>query len=312
MSYPQHYKTLGVATDASPEEIRKVYHELVKKYHPDTHKSNKNAEEKLKAINEAYNVLKDLGKRAEYDYLGRLAQENAVSNASNSAQNDTRFETATESSQVSEELRKFARKQRIKWIINKLILTALFVAYLAFLRTQANPEKPYDLLQTLHNSSLTFRRSVQNGANYISTRAQDIYYHGSWRNKVLFFAVRHNRKSLLEFLLQHLPAEAVDDVSGESLLMAAEDVDIAKLLLDHGAEVNYVNPRGDNALIVAVRKNNTELAEALLVAGADASYISADGNSALKVAAGQNNAQMTSLLMKYGAKVPWHKQQKKP
>lgn len=85
MSYPQHYKTLGVNQKASPEEIRTAYRKLAKRYHPDTHKGDKKSEEKLKTINEAYNVLKDLAKRVEYDYWGRQAAENTQPTQKNTA-----------------------------------------------------------------------------------------------------------------------------------------------------------------------------------------------------------------------------------
>lgn len=305
MSYPQHYKTLGVAVDSSPEKIRDAYYKLVKKYHPDTHKGDKKAEEKLKAINAAYDVLKDLAKRAEYDYLGKTSAENAASKPSNNTESKAQYTPPAESAQMSDELRKFARKQRIKWIINKLILISFFVVYLAFLRTQANPEKPYDLITTLHNSSLTFRRAVHDGSDYVATKARDIYHNESWRNKVLFFAVRHNHKSVLEFLLRYLPVNTVDEESGESLLMAAVDADTAKILIEHGAEVNYVGKEGNTALYEAVKRNDAELVEVLLQAGANPSVVAPNGDSLIKIAARQNSAKIISLLVKY--KIPWHK-----
>src|SRR3990172_3271960 len=65
-----YYKTLGVAKDASSEEIKKVYRKLALKYHPDKNPGNKEAEEKFKKISEAYAVLSDSGKRQEYDNVG--------------------------------------------------------------------------------------------------------------------------------------------------------------------------------------------------------------------------------------------------
>lgn len=66
-----YYKILEVDTDASEETIEKVYKILVKKYHPDlkTGDEKKEAENKIKKINEAYSVLSDKFKRAEYDQL---------------------------------------------------------------------------------------------------------------------------------------------------------------------------------------------------------------------------------------------------
>ncbi|TYQ16969.1 UNVERIFIED_CONTAM: DnaJ-class molecular chaperone with C-terminal Zn finger domain [Acetivibrio alkalicellulosi] len=52
-----YYKILGVSRDASPEEIKKAYRKLARKYHPDVNKGNKDAEEKFKQINEAYKAV---------------------------------------------------------------------------------------------------------------------------------------------------------------------------------------------------------------------------------------------------------------
>ncbi len=62
-----YYETLGVKNEATEDEIRKVYRDLAHKYHPDKTGGDKAAEEKLKEINAAYNVLKNAGKRKEYD-----------------------------------------------------------------------------------------------------------------------------------------------------------------------------------------------------------------------------------------------------
>ena len=64
------YKILGVARDASQAEITAAYRRLVAKYHPDRHQTNELhelAEDKLRALNEAYEVLSDSNKRAQYD-----------------------------------------------------------------------------------------------------------------------------------------------------------------------------------------------------------------------------------------------------
>jgi curved DNA-binding protein len=70
MEYKDYYKTLGVERNASAEDIKKTFRKLAMKYHPDRNKGNKEAEEKFKDINEAYEVLSDPQKRARYDQLG--------------------------------------------------------------------------------------------------------------------------------------------------------------------------------------------------------------------------------------------------
>jgi molecular chaperone DnaJ len=62
-----YYKTLGVPKTATAAEIKKSYRELARKYHPDANKGSADAEERFKAITEAYNVLSDEKQRKEYD-----------------------------------------------------------------------------------------------------------------------------------------------------------------------------------------------------------------------------------------------------
>jgi curved DNA-binding protein len=70
MEYRDYYQTLGVARAASDKEIKNAYRKLAKQYHPDRNPGDKQAEERFKEINEAYQVLSDPQKRARYDQLG--------------------------------------------------------------------------------------------------------------------------------------------------------------------------------------------------------------------------------------------------
>lgn len=70
MDYKDYYKILGVARNASQDDIRSAYRKLAMQYHPDRNPNNKGAEERFKEINEAYQVLSDTQKRAHYDRLG--------------------------------------------------------------------------------------------------------------------------------------------------------------------------------------------------------------------------------------------------
>lgn len=67
-----YYEVLGVKKDASQDEIKKAYRRLARKYHPDLNPGDKTAEQKFKEINEAYEVLGDSKKRAEYDQFGKI------------------------------------------------------------------------------------------------------------------------------------------------------------------------------------------------------------------------------------------------
>lgn len=67
------YEVLGVARDATDTDIKKAYHKLVLKYHPDKNPGDKSAEEKFKEVNNAFDILKDPQKRAAYDRFGNAA-----------------------------------------------------------------------------------------------------------------------------------------------------------------------------------------------------------------------------------------------
>lgn len=69
MEYKDYYKIMGVARDATQDEIKRAYRKLSRKYHPDVSK-DKNAEARFKELGEAYEVLKDPEKRTAYDQLG--------------------------------------------------------------------------------------------------------------------------------------------------------------------------------------------------------------------------------------------------
>jgi curved DNA-binding protein len=69
VAFRDYYEVLGVARDASPDDIRAAYRRLARQYHPDVNKES-GAEDRFKEISEAYNVLRDPEKRERYDRLG--------------------------------------------------------------------------------------------------------------------------------------------------------------------------------------------------------------------------------------------------
>src|SRR5947209_15716435 len=70
-----YYEVLGVARDASADEIKKAYRKLARKHHPDVNPGDKTAEARFKEAQQAYDVLSDAEKRSLYDRYGTAAFE---------------------------------------------------------------------------------------------------------------------------------------------------------------------------------------------------------------------------------------------
>ena len=75
MAKQDYYATLGVAQEASADDLKRAYRKLAMQYHPDRNPGDKQAEAKFKEVNEAYDILKDDQKRAAYDRFGHAAFE---------------------------------------------------------------------------------------------------------------------------------------------------------------------------------------------------------------------------------------------
>src|SRR5215475_6835028 len=82
MAKEDFYKILGVKRDAKPDEIKKAYRRLARKYHPDVNPGDNAAEERFKQMSEAFDVLSDPKKRKVYDRFGQYSENLANAAAS--------------------------------------------------------------------------------------------------------------------------------------------------------------------------------------------------------------------------------------
>ena len=78
MEFKDYYKILGVKENASEEEIKRAFHKLARKYHPDANPNNPQAAERFKGISEAYEVLSNKKKRAHYDEVRRYTRSSGI------------------------------------------------------------------------------------------------------------------------------------------------------------------------------------------------------------------------------------------
>jgi DnaJ-class molecular chaperone len=76
-----YYETLGVKREASEDEIKKAYRKLARQYHPDRNPGDKQAESKFKEVQDAYDILSDKNKRAQYDRFGFAGPDGGMGGA---------------------------------------------------------------------------------------------------------------------------------------------------------------------------------------------------------------------------------------
>jgi len=127
-----YYEILEVSKTASPDEIKSSYKKLVKKYHPDLYKGDKNfAEQKIKEINEAYDVLSNPEKKLAYDesfYQPVISTNDYDTPQQTSANFSSREEESPFNKFVTEKLEHLTKKRQIQ--IFFVILAITFILFL--------------------------------------------------------------------------------------------------------------------------------------------------------------------------------------
>jgi curved DNA-binding protein len=86
-NFRNYYDILGVSRDATIDEIKKTFRSLARQYHPDMNPGDKASEEKFKDLGEAYEVLSDESKRAQYDQYSRFWKQSGFQGAASWAKN---------------------------------------------------------------------------------------------------------------------------------------------------------------------------------------------------------------------------------
>jgi curved DNA-binding protein len=92
-NFRNYYDILGVARNASADEVKKAFRKLARRYHPDVNPGDKDAEDKFKDLNEAYEVLSDEDKRLQYDQFTQFWQQGGF-NRKTSNRNNTKGATS--------------------------------------------------------------------------------------------------------------------------------------------------------------------------------------------------------------------------
>lgn len=184
MSYPEYYTILGVKPSASMQDIKRAYHVLAKKLHPDVNKNDKKSEEQLKKVNEAYAVLKDLAKRAEYDYFGKQAEE-----AQKQSQNQQpEYTDSSPQTNTAQETVTIIEKRGfwfyLSFAVNKMILLAIMVAYMWFFYINIDKNEPYNVFKTLNNMADYMIEKVPEKSQLAMDRMKELYAESEWVKKI--------------------------------------------------------------------------------------------------------------------------------
>ncbi len=305
MAYPEYYDILGVKTDASPDEIKKSYIHLVKKYHPDTHQGDIESENKLKRINEAYDVLKDLAKRAEYDYFGVNGQEEIPPEEEQTAGYPQPYTPPQTSHTYSASVKPSKIRVGLRFVIGKLFWLSFLALYIIFLHTHRDTKDPNNVFKMFLNSSQAI---VQQTKQFAQSGGASLFNSPTLKQFIintLFNAVRQNNIRAVSFWLSVLPSRSVffyvnatdKQNYGRTLLMEAQSPEIIAVLLDAGAIADRVDTTGETALTLAIRRHDATGVELMLQADPSiADYVLPNGMTPMDLALKNNDTIIMTLL----------------
>ena len=172
MDNKNYYEILNISKNANKTEIKKAYKKLVKKYHPDLYNGDKNfAEQKIKQINEAYDILSDSEKKLEYDnYLNNNSYNyNPIQSSEQKNKNQQNIVTKF----IYEKLEHLNHKYQILIFIIIILLTlSIFLANLVNFRNYLL-EHSVENVQNTNNNTNSIYNNNHHENNYFDYSLED-------------------------------------------------------------------------------------------------------------------------------------------
>lgn len=266
MAYPEYYNELGVSPSADMKEIKSAYRKLAKKYHPDLNPGDKKAEDKLKKINAAYDVLSDFSKRAEYDYFGQQAEKAMQEYQEQAPAEQTKEKPIYRKENTPQDAPQKNPTKPMSFgrlIFNRTVILGIFIGYLMFLYSNIDKNDPQNIKKMMNNSSAVLVDKVKDIKDWFVENIASV----DWKQKFLFIAVKNNWVSNLTALLEKNPDAQIVDEKGYSLLMYAPTRKVAEILLAYGADINYVAPDDETPYSQALRNNRRAIINLYLEKG---------------------------------------------
>ena len=137
-----YYDVLGVDKSVSDDDLKKAYRKAAKKYHPDLHPGDAEAEKKFKEVNEAYAVLSDPDKKNKYDRFGHAGVDSVHASAAVSAEDSVRTRMLRDAETMRLPRLMFPLKRPQRAVRKQLRLLRLITVPIAGARVQKRGARP--------------------------------------------------------------------------------------------------------------------------------------------------------------------------